>query len=130
MEEHDTDDDEDDKGKEEDEEQSLRLRDEIAMPPPPLPSGTTTSPVAKIEELDIDTSAWFHVPSASNSRRDETGPDTEGSVTEDDSDNDDVKEENDDWDHLPPSQTLGSDYEIVDEKVKRLSLDVSVCVIE
>lgn len=130
MEEEGADDNEDEQGKEEDEEQSLHLHDKIAMPPPPLPSDTTKSPVAKIEELDVDTSAWLHVPSASSSRRDEAGSDTEGSVTEDDSDNDDVKEENNDWDHLPQSQTLRFNYGIVDEKVNRLLPDVLVWLID
>jgi hypothetical protein len=85
------------------------------MPPPPVPQTQV-----KEEEADPATAAWFASsnvkPKSTRSAEDSaTESDT---ATEPDSDNDDVKEEDNDWDvvgYIP----IESEFQMVDGQVRR-----------
>jgi DNA ligase-4 len=83
------------------------------MPPPPVPQTQV-----KEEEADPATAAWFASSNVKpkNTRSTEDSATESDTATEPDSDNEDVKEEDNDWDVVG---SIESEFQTVDGQVRR-----------
>jgi hypothetical protein len=91
-------------------EPEMQLLDDVKVSPSPEVQLTSV----KEEPLDPALAAWFKPAGSSKTMKDD-GSDTM-SDTDPDSENDDVKEENDDWEQVG-SETIVSEFELVEAEV-------------
>jgi hypothetical protein len=91
-------------------EPGMQLLDDVKVSPSP----EVQLPSVKEEPLDPALAAWFKPAGSSKMTKDE-GSDTM-SDTDPDSENDDVKEEDDDWEQVR-SETIVSEFELVETEV-------------